>query len=120
MFGQMYNVFAAKNLKVKKEDQDSFKESMHAIAKLQGIIQNVENHEEENKDKFRKDLNLLIPKLETKMNELFDKAKDPKFFWTVIIWINSEIFLGSLTLWKGIKRSMKREKRSTMDTKRYL
>ena len=59
----MYNVLAAKNLKVQKEDQDSIKESIHGITKLINTIRNVEDQQEGNREKFKVELDELIPKL---------------------------------------------------------
>mmetsp|Transcript_20672 Transcript_20672/g.31581 ORF Transcript_20672/g.31581 Transcript_20672/m.31581 type:complete len:222 (+) Transcript_20672:321-986(+) len=63
MYGQLYNVFADTEfqLKVKKEDKDSYNESLQYISKLANIIQTVESQQEGNKEKFKKDLNELIP-----------------------------------------------------------
>ncbi len=66
-------------LKVKKEDKDSYNESLQYISKLANIIQTVESQQEGNKEKFKKDLNELIPKLDGEINELFDKTQDSKF-----------------------------------------
>lgn len=38
MYGQTYNVMAEFTLKVKKEDKDSYNESIQAISKLNGLI----------------------------------------------------------------------------------
>lgn len=78
-FNQIYNLMSEFNLKVKKEDKDSFTESMQAIAQLSTIIQNVESQQEGNKETFKKTLNELIPKLDHQINELFSQAQDDKF-----------------------------------------
>jgi hypothetical protein len=72
MYGQTYNVLAEFQLKVKKEDKDSFNESITSIGKLNGHIQKVETEQEGNKEKFKKTLNELIPKLDGEINELFE------------------------------------------------
>jgi uncharacterized Zn finger protein (UPF0148 family) len=79
MYGQIYNVLSEFQLKVKKEDKDSYNESITAISKLNGHIQKVETEQEGNKEKFKKTLNELIPKLDTEINELFEKAQNPKY-----------------------------------------
>ncbi len=79
MYGQVYNVLAEFSLKVPKEDKDSFNETISAISKLAGYIQKIETEQEGNKEKFKKTLNELIPKLDTEINELFEKAKQPKY-----------------------------------------
>ena len=43
MFGQVYNVMADYQFKVKKEDKDNFNETLTAISSLSQIIQNVES-----------------------------------------------------------------------------
>ena len=50
-------MFAEKLLKVRKEDRDSFNESLGAIGRLSGIKEKVESQQEENKEKFKKELN---------------------------------------------------------------
>ena len=79
MYGQVYNVLSEFSLKVPKEDKDSFNETISAISKLAGYIQKIETEQEGNKEKFKKTLNELIPKLDAEINELFDKAKHPKY-----------------------------------------
>lgn len=75
----MYNVLAAKNLKVQKEDQDSIKESIHGITKLINTIRNVEDQQEGNREKFKVELDELIPKLSDELAQIAEKAEDPKF-----------------------------------------
>jgi DNA-directed RNA polymerase subunit F len=79
MYGQTYNVLAEFQLKVKKEDKDSYNESITSISKLNGHIQKVETEQEGNKEKFKKTLNDLIPKLDTEINVLFEKAQNTKY-----------------------------------------
>jgi hypothetical protein len=81
MIGQIYNVFADPEfqLKVKKEDKDAYNESLTLISKLSGILENVLSQQEGNKEKFKKDLMELIPKLEEEVNEHFERIQDPKF-----------------------------------------
>ena len=43
MFGKMYDMLGMKNLKVSKEDLESFKDSRRAIKGLHQILENVEN-----------------------------------------------------------------------------
>jgi hypothetical protein len=57
MLGQTYNVLSDYQLKVKKEDQESFKDTMGIISNLANIIQNVESAQEGNKESFKKQLN---------------------------------------------------------------
>jgi superfamily II RNA helicase len=68
MYGQVYNVLAEFQLKVKKEDKDSFGESLTAISKLSGHIQEVETKQEEYKETFKKDVAERVPKLDTEIN----------------------------------------------------
>lgn len=57
MIGQTYSKLADFQMKVKKEDKDSFNESLANIATLSNIIQNVESAQEGNKELFKKTLN---------------------------------------------------------------
>ena len=79
MYGQTYDVLAEFTLKVKKEDKDSYTESNQAISKLNGLIQKIETEQEGNKEKFKKELLQLIPKLDADINELLEAAINPKF-----------------------------------------
>ena len=79
MYGQIYNVLAEFQLKVKKEDKDSFGESLTAISKLSGHIQDVETKQEEYKETFKKDVAERVPKLDDEINALYEKAQDPKY-----------------------------------------
>ena len=58
MLGQIYAVFkeAEKDagIKVKKEDEESFKESMQCISLLSNIKEGVESSQEQNKETFKK------------------------------------------------------------------
>jgi len=64
MLGQIYNVFAEYNLKVKKEDKDSYNECMSMISTLANIKEGVESSQEQNKETFKKSLSKDIPLLE--------------------------------------------------------
>jgi len=64
----MYDMLNMKNLKVGKEDLESFKESIGAIKRLNQVIENVENAQEDNRGKFKKDLDEMIPKLTDELN----------------------------------------------------
>lgn len=66
-------------MKVKKEDKDSFNESLANIATLSNIIQNVESAQEGNKELFKKTLNQLVPKLNVEINDLFEEGQDKQF-----------------------------------------
>jgi DNA repair exonuclease SbcCD ATPase subunit len=79
MYGQIYNVLKEFQLKVKKEDTDSFNESLTAISKLQGIMQEIESKVEEKKERYKKTVAQLVPKLDNEINEHYDKAQDPKY-----------------------------------------
>jgi len=72
-------VLAEFQLKVKKEDKDSFGESLTAISKLSGHIQDVETKQEEYKETFKKDVAERVPKLDAEINALYEKAQDPKY-----------------------------------------
>jgi dynein heavy chain len=61
LFGQIYNTLAEFQLKVKKEDKDNFTECVQQISQLSSNIQSVESTQETNTEKFKKDLNELIP-----------------------------------------------------------
>jgi DNA repair exonuclease SbcCD ATPase subunit len=79
LFGQTYNVFADKTLKVKKEDKDAFSETIQAIAKVANIKEKIESAQEENKERFKKELNQLIPKLSKEIDELNERVNHAKF-----------------------------------------
>jgi hypothetical protein len=68
MLGQIYAVLKENEkdagLKVKKEDEESFKESMQCIAQLANIKEGVESSQEQNKETFKKSLSKDIPVLE--------------------------------------------------------
>ena len=49
------------------------------IQKLNNLIQTVQSSQEGLRDKFRKELNQIIPKLDTDINSLFETVQDPKF-----------------------------------------
>lgn len=79
MYGQIYGTLTEFTLKVKKEDKDSLSESTQAVTKLSNLIQKIETEQEPNKEKFKKELYVLIPKLDNEINELLERAIDPKF-----------------------------------------
>jgi hypothetical protein len=49
------------------------------ISKLSTIIQNVESQQEQNKERFKRELTQFIPQLEEDIQVLFDQVCDPKF-----------------------------------------
>jgi len=61
-------VFAEYNLKVKKEDKDSYNECMANIATLANIKEGVESSQEQNKETFKKSLSKDIPTLEKEID----------------------------------------------------
>lgn len=62
-YSETYDVMNNFSMKVKKEDTESLKESQQAINKLNLLIQKIETEQEDNKEKFKKELLQLIPKL---------------------------------------------------------
>jgi len=64
MYEQTYGVMNDFTMKVKKEDSESLKESQLNVNKLNGLIQKIETEQENNKEKFKKELLSLIPQLE--------------------------------------------------------
>jgi len=58
---QVYNVLDEYNLKVEKADKESFKEGQIAISNLSFIMEEVESKSEGNKERFKRELNKLIP-----------------------------------------------------------
>lgn len=66
-------------MKVKKEDSESLKESQMAINKLNGLMQKIETEQEGNKEKFKKELLQLIPKLDADINQLLEDSIQEKF-----------------------------------------
>lgn len=79
MYGQTHGILLEFQLKVKKEDKDSLTESISAVSKLNLLIQKIETEQEPNKEKFKKELIQLIPKLDEDINELLELAINPKF-----------------------------------------
>jgi hypothetical protein len=55
------------------------KESIVAITKLNGLIQKIETEQEGNKEKFKKELLQLIPKLDADINQLLEESINEKF-----------------------------------------
>jgi predicted ATPase with chaperone activity len=79
MYSQTYNVMNEYTMTVKKEDTESLKESVVAITKLNGLIQKIETEQEGNKEKFKKELLQLIPKLDADINQLLEESINEKF-----------------------------------------
>lgn len=52
---------------------------MQEVSRLAGLISQVEGQQDQQKEIFKKDLNQMIPKLETQINELFEESQDSKF-----------------------------------------
>jgi hypothetical protein len=79
MLGQIHAKLDEFQMKVKKEDKDAFTESLANISTLSNIIQEVESAQEENKERFKKTLNELVPKLDKEINELYEEAQHKQF-----------------------------------------
>lgn len=79
MYEQTYGLMQGENMKVKKEDTESLKESQSCIQKLNGLIQSIETTQEGNKEKFKKELIQLIPKLDEDINQLLEESINEKF-----------------------------------------
>ena len=63
MYSQMLGVIRDNGLKIKKEDKDLLDDSVMEIQKLNNLIQTVQSSQEGLRDKFRKELNQIIPKI---------------------------------------------------------
>lgn len=63
LYGQIYNLLAEFQLKVKKEDKDNFTECVQQISQLSTTVGNVESTQESSTETFKKTLNELIPQL---------------------------------------------------------
>lgn len=79
MYGQVYNVLKEFQLKVKKEDTDAFNDTLASISRLQTIMQEIESQQEDKKNKYKKIVANLVPKLDAEINTLFDESQDAKY-----------------------------------------
>lgn len=77
LYGQFYAVLAEHGSKVKKEDLDHHKEATTAITTLTNLVQAVENSQEQQNEKFRKQLDSLIPVLTNEIDTLTMEQEDP-------------------------------------------
>ena len=76
---QMLDVMQDMQITIKKEDTELQKETIQEISRLAQIISAIEGKQDEQKENFKKDLNKMIPELETQINELFAESQDSKF-----------------------------------------
>ena len=75
----MLDVLQEMQIQIKKEDTELQKETFQEISRLAQIISNIEGKQDEQKENFKKDLNKMIPELETEINELNQVSQDSKF-----------------------------------------
>lgn len=75
----MIQVMQDQNLNVKKDELELQKETLKDIVELANLISGVESQQDVMKDKFKKDLNQMIPKLDSDINELFEECQAGKF-----------------------------------------
>ena len=64
---------------VTKEDNNLFKDSSKLINNLSAMIGQIEQQEEMEKERFKKELEKLIPVLLTDVQTLKDESEDPKY-----------------------------------------
>lgn len=79
LYGEFYNILEQNELKVQKADKEAHNESLMEIGKLQNVVQKVEASQEKDKERFKKDMNVRIPKLDQDINDVFDRSKDAKY-----------------------------------------
>jgi PleD family two-component response regulator len=77
--GMYYNILSEYNIKVKKDDKDNFNEVVALIQQLQTIIANVEGQQDSNQETFKKQLNDLIPQLNTEISTLHEASLNEAF-----------------------------------------
>jgi hypothetical protein len=61
LFGQFHGVLAGAGFKIKKEDENAIKDAEKEISRLSQILANVESKQESETERFKKELESLIP-----------------------------------------------------------
>ena len=80
MYGQFHGVLAnAGNTKLKKEDENAIKDAEKEISRLSQIVANVESKQESETERFKKELDNLIPELNIKVDVLMEESKLPQY-----------------------------------------
>jgi len=79
LFGQFHGVLAAAAIKIKKEDENAIKDAEKEISRLSQILANVESKQESETERFKKELENLIPVLNTEVENLMEESQLPQY-----------------------------------------
>ena len=80
LYGNFHSILASDGTKkITKEDKDRQMMASKQIADLSQIVQECESSQEAQNERFKKDLEKLIPKLHGEVATLHEESIDPKF-----------------------------------------
>ena len=78
LYGQFHGVLGNYgNTKLKKEDENAIKDAEKEITKLSTILADVESKQETETERFKKDLDMMIPQLNEEVHNLTEECKNP-------------------------------------------
>ena len=79
LFDQFHGVLSNSGFKLKKEDENAIKDAAKEISRLNQILANVESKMDSETERFKKELDLLIPKLNIEVEKLTEEAQNPQY-----------------------------------------
>ena len=79
LYGQFHGVLHNAGFKIKKEDENAIKDAEKENSRLQQILANVESKMETETERFKKELESLIPQLDAEVAQLQDEVMLPQF-----------------------------------------
>ena len=80
LYGQFYSVLDDLGMqKLKKDDKTNHTEAEMNIKKLTDIIQNVESKIEQETERFKRELQEMIPTLNMEVSQLHEEAVQPQY-----------------------------------------
>jgi hypothetical protein len=78
LYGQYHGVLAFNgNTKLKKEDENAIKDAEKENTRLSAILADVESKQESETERFKKELDHLIPQLNEEVHNLTEESKLP-------------------------------------------
>ena len=79
MYGQFHGVLSNAGFKIKKEDENAIKDANKEISRLSQILANVESKQESETERFKKELDQMIPKLHMEVENLKEESQVPQY-----------------------------------------
>jgi flagellar biosynthesis GTPase FlhF len=80
LYGQYHGVLAFNgNTKLKKEDENAIKDAEKENTRLSAILADVESKQESETERFKKELDHLIPQLNEEVHNLTEESKLPQY-----------------------------------------